>query len=66
MEPTSYADAICGETLTAGIDDVLIMTVSRRGHAAEQTLWVRRECLASVLDSSIPLGEVFDRPAEKR
>ena len=28
MEPTTYTDAICGETLTEGIDDILIVTIS--------------------------------------
>jgi hypothetical protein len=60
VEPTTYTDAICGETLTEGIDDILVLTVSRRAGAARQEFFVRRDCLVRVLRPEIPLGEVFE------
>lgn len=60
MEPTTYTDAICGETLTEGIDDILVLTVSKRTGSARQEFFVHRDCLVSILRPEIPLGEVFD------
>lgn len=60
MEPTTYTDAICGETLTEGIDDILVLTVSRRAGSARQEFFVHRDCLVGVLRPEIPLGEVFE------
>lgn len=60
MERTTYTDAICGETLTEGIDDILVLTVSRRAGPARQEFFVHRDCLVRALRSEIPLGEVFE------
>lgn len=60
MEPTTYTDAICGETLTEGLDDILVVTVSRRGGAARQEFFAHRDCLARVIRPDVPLGEVFE------
>lgn len=60
VEPTTYTDAICGETLTEGIDDILILAVSRRASSARQEFFVHRDCLVRVLRPEIPLGEVFE------
>jgi hypothetical protein len=60
MEPTTYTDAICGETLTEGVDDILVLTVSRRVGTARQEFFVHRDCLVRILRPEIPLGEVFE------
>jgi hypothetical protein len=60
VEPTTYTDAICGETLTEGIDDILVLTVSRRAGAARQEFFVHRDRHVRVLRPEIPLGEVFE------
>ena len=53
-------NAICGGTLTEGIDDILVLTVSRREGTARQEFFVHRDCLARILRQEIPLGEVFE------
>jgi hypothetical protein len=60
VEPTTYTDAICGETLTEEIDEILVLTVSRRAGSGRQELFVHRDCLVRVLRPEIPLGEVFE------
>jgi hypothetical protein len=58
-EEVTYADAICGGTISSA-DDYLLLTVSRKGADARQEFFVHRDCLVRVLRPGTPLGEVFD------
>ena len=56
----TYTDAFCGETLTEGLDDILILSVRRQSGEARQEFFVHRDCLARLIVEEVPLGEVFE------
>lgn len=58
----TYTCAICHESLPASSPLLLKGTISRTGTVAFQELFFHRNCLVSVLDPRVPLGEVFEPP----
>ncbi len=61
VEPVTYMDALCGETLNLETDDVLRVVVLRMTDGGtSQQFYVRNACLAAALHPDVPLGEVFE------
>lgn len=59
MSRLSYACAVCSEGLTEADPQFIKLTATKPDRVEVQQFYVHGSCLASKLDSAIPLGELF-------